>query len=169
MPSTQKPRKRYRPRAVALNATQIAINRVGKLSPEDVDGQVGLARRALREFACGVECARHWCGLADVANMAETLSRMGICSGPDAQTILDDAMAALSAVHTRHRQRGTWTLYPAELDALRWMTTLHARQLSECDYGEFDGAYKTTSERMRQARAGNAPAGAVVVCGEFGA
>ena len=69
----------------------------------------------------------------------------------------------------RYTMRGTWTLYPDELESLQWLVTLHTRQLAECDYGEFEKAYQTTSNRVAQARAGNAPAGAIVIVGDVDA
>lgn len=165
----KKPRKQYRPRPVSCNALAIALNKVRKLSAEDVQRQHQIMTTALREFSAGKQCAEHWRSLADCANMTETLSGMGICSGLQASTIIHAAQEALAAVQGRHIQRGTWTLYPTELDTLQWIVTLHTRQLAECDYGEFERAYQSTSNRVAQARAGNAPAGAIVVVGDVDA
>jgi hypothetical protein len=167
MPRSTKPRRPYKPGTVALNAVQIAINRVGKLNPQDARGQIQLARRALQEFSAGQHCADHWRSLADTANMAETLCELGIGSGRAAMGVIDAAQRALAAVMTRQRERQTWTLYPAELDALGWLISLHQTQLQECDYGEFDTAFRRTRERLAQARAGNAPRGAVVIIGDM--
>ena len=165
----KKPRKQYRPRPVSCNIVAIALNKVRKLSAEDVQRQHQLMTTALREFSAGKDCAYHWRSLADSANMAETLSAMGICSGLQASTIIHAAQQALAAVHVRHATRGTWTMYATELDTLQWLVVLHTRQLAECDYGEFEKAYQSTSNRIAQARAGNAPAGAIVVVGDVDA
>ena len=167
MPSNRKPRRSYRPGQTHINATQIALTRVSKLSRADVMGQHKLQTRALDEFMAAQHCAAHWRTMADAANMAETLAQMGICSGADAQQIITDAQAALAAVHDRHTARKSWTLYAAEVDALRWLLALHGRQLAECSYGEFDSAFRRTTNRLAQARAGNAAAGAVVVVGDL--
>ena len=162
----KKPRKAYRPRPVHCNALQIVLNKVRKLSTDDVDMQRQIMGAALREFSAGHNCAANWRNLADMANMTETLSSMGICSGLQAATLIHAAQEALAAVQARHATRGTWTMYATELDTLQWLLTLHLRQLAECDYGEFERAYQTTCTRIEQARAGNAPAGAVVVVGD---
>ncbi len=164
-----KPRKKYRPGPVHANAVAIAINGVRKLSAADVAMQRIIVDKALLDFSAGRECATHWRSLADTANMTETLSAIGICSGQQADEIIGKAQQALAAVQQRHAARGTWTLYPTELDTLQWLATLHARQLSECSYAEFERAFNLTRQRIAQARAGNAPRGAVVVEGDIAA
>jgi hypothetical protein len=67
---------------------------------------------------------------------------MGICSGQQAEAVVHNAQAALAAVQQRHAGGGSWTLYPAELDALHWLAALHAKQLAECDYSEFERAWR---------------------------
>jgi hypothetical protein len=167
MGRTTKPRKAYRPQPLHANALQRTLARVHKIAPEDVAGQVSNMTRALREFSAGQHCPDHWRSLADVSNVAESLTAAGICSGPDADRVIHTAQAALAAVHERSRSRGTWTLYPAELDALSWLIALHARQLGDCDHAEFDRAWQVTHQRVSAARAGNAPRGAIIVMGDI--
>jgi hypothetical protein len=167
MGRTTKPRKAYRPGAIHANALQRTLARVHKIAPENVAGQVSIMATAVREFSAGQHCAHHWRSLADTSNVAESLAAAGICSGPDADDVIHAAQAALAAVHERSRSRGTWTLYPAELDALHWLVALHARQLGECDLAEFDRAWQATHQRVSAARAGNAPRGATVIVGDM--
>lgn len=168
MPRSARPRKAYRPRAVASNAVQVAVNNVHQLDRNDVRGQAELLRTALAEFQRGRDAGLHWRSLADAANMAETLAAMSIGSGPDADRIIERAQQVLHDVALRHRERGTWALKRDELDALQWLLSLHTTQLAECDYSEFARAMDRTHNRIAQARSGNAPAGAVVVRGEIG-
>lgn len=154
---------------VALNAVEIAINRARKLSAEDVERQHGIMKTALAEFCRGHHCDAHWCSLADMANMAKTLASMRLGYGPEADRVIQDAQRALHDVHQRHAERGTWTLYADEIDALHWLVALHCTvQLTACSFGEFEEAFTRTQNRMRQALAGNAPAGALVVAGGIG-
>ncbi len=154
---------------VALNAVDIAINRARPLAKADVDGQLLNMQVALREFCCGQRCDAHWCSLADAANMAETLAGMGLGSGPEANRVINDAQRVLHDVHQRHATRGTWTLHADEIDALHWLVRLHGTaQLPACSYGEFCDAFERTQNRMRQALAGNAAAGTLVVTGGIG-
>ncbi len=165
MARSKRPRRAYRPGAVHTNALDRTLNSVRKLSPSDVATQRHIIATALLEFRAGKHCQQHWCSLADAANMTETLSAMGICSGPNAELVITQAQAALAAVADRHSTRGSWTLYPAEIDHLVWLTSLHGQQLQACDYGEFGRALDITKNRLSQARQGNAPAGAHIVIG----
>lgn len=167
MARNTRPRKAYRPRPVHSNALQVAITGAAKLPRADVVRQMAVARQALAEFSAGRHCPTHWRSLADTANMAESLALLGIGSGPNAQDVITQAQAVLAHVATRHAQRGSWTLYAAELDTLQWLLTLHHVQLGECTYTEFERAFADTRNRVAQARAGNPPAGAIVIEGEI--
>jgi hypothetical protein len=75
-------------------------------------------------------------------------------------------MRVLADVHERHAARKSWTLRGPELQALSdglWVARI---QLEHCSLGEFERARKQVAQRIRQARAGNAPAGAHVVGSE---
>lgn len=160
--------RRQRQRRAALNAVDIAINNARRLSPADVRMQSTLTQTAAGEFACGINCPLHWRNLADIANLAETLSAMNICSGPEADQVIANAQRTLHDVANRHRERSTWTLYADEIDALQWLVTLHIKQLEVVSYGEFAKAFERTSNRIAAARAGNASPDTIVVDGLIG-
>jgi len=161
--------RKYHPKPVHSNAVQIALARVKPLTAADVAGQTALVQHALQQFCQGINCDAHWCSLADTANMAETLAGMGLGSGDDATRVIELAQRALADVHQRHNQRGSWTLYADEIDALHWLVRLHCTaQLPACSYGELGDAMAATRNRMQQALAGNAPRGALVIDGGMG-
>lgn len=161
-------RKPRTPRPVHQHSWLNAIHRAARLSALDVMQQTAIIRHALTEFACGRDCARHWLSLADTANVAETLCEMGIGSGPAAEDVIERAQQALVDVHGRQAERGSWTLYADEIDALGWLRDLHVLQLDVASYGEFDQAMTRTHNRMAQALAGNAAPGTVVLTGQIG-
>ena len=162
--------RKYNPRPVYSNAVQIALARVKPLTAADVAGQTALVQHALQQFCQGINCDAHWRSLADTANMAETLAGMGLGSGDDATRVIELAQRALADVHQRHTQRGSWTLYADEIDALHWLVRLHCTaQLPACSYGELGDAMAATRNRMQQALAGNAPRGALLIDGGMGA
>lgn len=161
--------RKYHPKPVHSNAVQIALARVKPLTAADVAGQTALVQNALQQFCQGINCDAHWCSLAGTANMAETLAGMGLGSGDDATRVIELAQRALADVHQRHNQRGSWTLYADEIDALHWLVRLHCTaQLPACSYGELGDAMAATRNRMQQALAGNAPRGALVIDGGMG-
>lgn len=162
-------RKPRQPRhSAALNAVEMAINGARRLSDADVLQQVDLCRRALADYTQGRHCLTHWRSLADTANMAETLARMGLGGGEQAMSVIEQAQQALADAHQRWRDRGSWTLYADEIDALGWLISIHAVQLEACSYREFQQAYHRTRERVAQALAGNAAPGTVVISGVLG-
>jgi len=140
---------------------------VHTLQRDDARLQLETVEHALTQFGRGIDCADHWRSLADVANVAEQLMHEGIGAGPDAARVVATAQRVLHDVMQRRRDRGTWTLYAIERDALLWLQALHRQQLQSCDYAEFERALDTARNRITQARAGNAPAGAVIVEGEI--
>jgi hypothetical protein len=164
-----RPAKPYRARPVHANAVLMAINGARRLSEADVHSLITGHRQMLREYTAGQHCAQHWRSLADIGNLAETFVRMGLASGQQAEELVHTAQVALASAAQRQSVRGTWTLYPQEIDALHWLLQLHALQLQACSYSEFCAAMDSTQRRISQARQGNAPAGALVVQGDFGA
>lgn len=154
---------------VALNAVEIAINRARKLDVADVTGQMTIVRHALTEFCRGNDCAMHWDNLTVTGSMAEILADAGIGSGDEADNVISEAQQALHDVRIRQIERGTWTLYADEIDALHWLAQLHAVQLSACSYGEFSDALARLQNLQQQARAGNAPASVLVMASASGA
>ncbi len=167
MARNRPPRKSYRPRPAYANAHQIAMAKVYTLQRQLLDVQIDIMALAIDEFVRGVDCAERWKHLADTANVAEQLTAIGIGSGPQAIRVIHAAQHALANVAQRWRERGSWTLYAAELDALQWLKSLHREQLSRCSHGEFERAMDAAHTKVSQARAGNAPAGAVIVDGEI--
>jgi len=167
MPRSKAPRRAYRPGKVYLNAHHIAMAKVHTLQRDDVAQQLATVEHALSQFTRGVDCAAHWRSLADVANVAEQLGLLGIGSGAQADEVVATAQRVLAEVQLRRRVRGSWTLYAPELDALKWLQALHREQLQKCDYTEYERALAATHEKVSQARAGNAPAGALVIQGDI--
>ncbi len=168
MPRSSKPRKAYRPAPVHANIVQRAIGGAGLIHPGEVAAQCQRIQHALQQFSAGQQCPQHWRSLADVANMAETLAAMRLGAGPQAEAVIQQAQQALADVWRRHAQRGSWTLYPAELEALHWLLRLHQTQMAVCSYTEFEEAFQRTTRRIAQARAGNAPPTAHVIQGDIG-
>lgn len=152
-----------------LNTMQRVLVGVSKLQPADVQRQRQAMQAAIEGLLAGHPGSDCWKSMADAANIAETLASMGIGGGPEAEQVIADAQEVLAYMAQEHASRGTWALHAAERDEVRhrllWLASVHGAQLEHCSYGEFDRAYQATRERVSQARAGNAPAGAIVVEG----
>jgi hypothetical protein len=162
-----KPRKRYRPRPVDPLATWRAFQGTKVIDRTDAANQRRIVDHAIEQFAAGRDCAAHWMSMADVFNLAESLSEIGLCSDAESRERIAHAQRVLAEVHQRHQLRNSWTLHAAELAALREAAWLHHIQLTHATHSEFERAYKATEQRMQQARAGNAPSGAIVIEGQI--
>lgn len=154
------------PGRVILNTMQMASNAARKLSDADVQRQGATVRRAVAEFCCARDCATHWLSLADTCDMAETLSGMRLGAGNEVDDAINNAQQVLHDTHQRHADTGFWRLHADEIDALHWLAPVHIAQLQACSYGQFEAAYRRTAQRMQQALAGNAAAGAIVIVGQ---
>lgn len=170
MPRSKPPRRRYKPAPLYTNALERAINGAEAIRPRQVQTQIAILRTALDALKLGRGpqplCA-YWRHLADAGNVAETLARMGLGGGAEAQRVITQAQAALAAVWERQQTRGSWTLRAEEMEALHWLLQLHATQLQATSYREFEAAMAATERRVRQARVGNGPPGTVVLGGDI--
>ncbi len=158
------------PRVIHLNQLHRTIRGAAKLLPADVQRQTSIVTSAIeRLLAASKDATDAWRDLADTANIAETLASMRIGGGTDARLVIQSAQEALAYMAQEQAERGTWALRADDRIEIRMrlelLRDLHRTQLSECSYGEFERAFTTTVERLKQAKAGNAPAGAIVVEG----
>lgn len=158
-------RKAYAPRPVHLNAVERAMQGAAKLPAAEVARIKVSLTLALQAFGRGEDCVMHWMTMADALNVAEGLADVGICSDDASRERVTAGQAALAEVSTRHRERNAWTLYATERQALDDALWLHGVQLDNCSFHEYERAVSATVDRIRQARAGNAPRGAIVVEG----
>lgn len=154
------------PGRIILNTMQVASSSARKLGDADVQRQGATVRHAVAEFCRGNDCGRHWLSLADTCNLAETLSSMRLGTGAELDDAITTAQQVLHDTHQRHAATGVWRLHADEIDALHWLAPVHIAQLQACSYGQFEAAYRRTAQRMLQARAGNAPTGAIVIVGQ---
>lgn len=154
-------------RRVIMNPIAVAIESAQKLSERDRLALQGIVRQAFDEFTRGREPARQWVVLADALNVAESLAAppLRICADNASRQRIADGQRVLAHAHQRHTQRGTWALRGPELGALGDAVWLHGVQLDHCSLGEYERAIEFTRRRVQQARAGNAPAGAIVIEG----
>lgn len=154
-------------RPVYANAHELAMESARKLRPEARLALQAIISDALVQFHAGRgDCAAHWRTMADALNTAEMLAGMGIASDDASKARIDDAMRVLADVYERHEARGRWTLRWPEVQALSDGLFIARIQLEHCSLGEFEKARKQVAERIRHARAGNAPDGAHVVGSE---
>ncbi|CAB4159349.1 hypothetical protein UFOVP707_84 [uncultured Caudovirales phage] len=164
-------KKSYRPRSTLLTPQDI-LRRNAKLKQELVERVITDRWTNLDQFLQAGEYAHGaWLDMADMANVAEHLARVGIGSGSQADTILRDAQEALAYCRQERLARGTYALRSDEREIVRERLTLlielHQLQLRSCTHAEFETAYNAAQRRLEQARAGNASPAAIVVLGRI--
>lgn len=157
-------RKPRQPRPIVANPVALAIELAAKLSPAEQAELTRIAASAFTGLRTGREPKQAWCALADVLNIAEQLADIGICSDAQSRGLITAGQQALASLHQRHAERASWTLRVAELRALDDAVWIARVQIEHCAKGELERAVAATRNKVRQALAGNAPAGALV-CG----
>lgn len=156
MPKSAKPRKAYRPRLTFSNAHQLSIEAVTVLNDSEVEQAASAPEAALDAFHLGIEPAFQWAVMADALNVAEALCDRGICSDDESRNIVLRGQEALAQVY------GNWSPTPGETYDLEQAVARHRLQLTFCDYSEYRKAMADVTRKCAGAKAGNAPAGAIV-------
>ena len=166
MPRNRPPRKTYRPRPPRADAHWHAIDRVATLLPHQREALTAPMQRALDAFRTGAGSSAHWDALADACNVGEELAQMRI-GGDALLPVFAAAQAALAAVHAQHKERNTWTLRAAWLQALDDVTYWHGWQLEQVSQGELLDAKEAVIRRIAGVLAGNVSQH-TIVCGALG-
>lgn len=172
MPTSKKPRKRYRPSSQTLaqkaQAYKTAIEGVQKLTEEEKGAGIGVPESAFQAFADGKGDPEHYAVLADAFNVAESLCDVGICSDDYSRSTISEGEQALLRLHRQHEVLGIWALWPADTCALSAALQTCRTQLEHCDYSEYCRAVERTKRRIRGALAGAMSPGVLMVNAERG-
>jgi hypothetical protein len=153
-------RSKYRPKPVMANAVAYAIESATKIEPAQVDKLIRCGTEALAALKAQVGDVPHaWRALADVFNVCEALSDIGILSDDYRRALLAEAQAALGAIMERHNTINSWTLRGSEMGALEGGLWVQRSQLQYASLSEYERARREVVNRVRAALAGNAPRG----------
>lgn len=156
-------RSKYKPKPANVNAIAVAIEGVTKIDPAQVAKLIKCGADALTTLKTQEgDVAAAWRNLADVFNVAEALSDIGILSDEYSTELVSCAQAALGAVIGRHKATGSWTLKGSEVAALEGGLWVQRHQLDYASVSEYERARREVINRVRAALAGNAPRGVVV-------
>lgn len=156
-------RSKYKPKPVIANPVAYAIESAAKIEPAKVEKLIRFGADALTTLKTQEgDVAAAWRNLADVFNVAEALSDIGILSDEYSTELVSHAQAALGAVISRHKATGSWTLKGAEVAALEGGLWVQRHQLDYASLSEYERARREVVNRVRAALAGNAPRGVVV-------
>jgi hypothetical protein len=153
MPSSTKPRRRYRPRVIAANPVDVALRRARKIPPDEIAIVMDPILASFAGMRQGVGTEDQWCILAGSVELALSIEHQGVVRG--LQGHLKAAEAALAAIKARAMERGSWkptALYFQEISALDDFTWLHKAQLQELSEGEWRRAHDRALAIVQAAR-----------------
>lgn len=152
MGKTAKPRRRYRPRQVALNTLGLAIHSAAKPAQADRDQVLAVLRRSHKALREGVATEFDWSVVAGAGDVAKAIERQGIVRGLAEH--LDTATRALQAIYDRAMASGSWrttALHYYELDAIQTLVDLHAFQVNQLGRAELLRAIDAAQSQARAA------------------
>lgn len=156
-------RSKYRPKPVIANPVAFAIESATKIEPAQVAKLVRAGADALVTLKTQQGDVPHaWRTLADVFNVAEALSDIGILSDKYSRGEVAAAQEALGDVMARHKSIGSWTLRGAEMLALEGGLWVQRTQLDYASLSEYERARREVVNKVKAALAGNAPSGVKV-------
>lgn len=125
MPTSKKPRKRYKPKPVRLNAFEYAIESVAPVQSQK--GYIpGIALRnhsAMAELTAGRATSAHVGLLVGMSNMVDALTRMGV--GVEYIDVAKAGDAALAELIRRAHVRRRYTPTGPEITAINALMELH--------------------------------------------
>lgn len=140
---------------------QIALRNAALLHPRQRAAYLDPCTEAFDALRAGRAGEEAWSLIAETVHVAEELANAGIVS--DRKAVFAWALGALGAIWRRVQATSCWTLRGPEIAALQEAIDFHRIQLEHCTQGELFQASRRYGERMRQARAGNAPRGMDVI------
>jgi hypothetical protein len=120
------------------------------VTPEDKLAKLRLLElSALESFRTGRATPDDWRALADVCNLAETLSLDGI--GVEVLEASRIAQEALGHAHERYNAQGRLGITGQELQALRDIVEFHDLQRTSIGLAVYEAAIRKTRDRIRSA------------------
>jgi hypothetical protein len=167
VPRSGKPRKAYRPRAVAVDALDHAIALAAVPPKSSQAALIAPMRVALDQLRRGAGDAQAWDCLADAHNVALALADLRIAN--DHRSTLTAGCQALAALSERVNAGGSWTLRGVELAALQASVEIHEIQLGLASQREIRDAIAAVQRTVRGVLSGSPPQRArIAVIGALG-
>lgn len=153
MAVSTKPRRKYRPKPVALDTLALASRRAAKVPPAEIEAVMEPIAQSFQAMRQGVGGEDAWSILAGSVELALSIEHKGVVRG--LQGHLKAAEAALAAIRQRAMSAGSWKptpLYFQEIGALDEFTWLHKAQLESLSGGEWLAAHNRAAGIVSSAR-----------------
>ena len=141
MSRNKPPRKRYRPRDVAINNLGLALHRCAKPAREDREEILATLSKALANLRAGIGTELDWSIAAGGVVLALAIERRGVVRGLDGY--LAGFEEALQAIYDRCKRSQIWlrpTLTEPEIEATHALLWMHSLQLNYLSRSELIAA-----------------------------
>lgn len=150
MAKSKPPRKRYRPRLVAVNTLDLALHRCAKPAREDRAEVLAMLGKALASLQAGTGSELDWSIAAGGLATAQAIERLGVVRG------LADHLAridrALQSIYNRCMSTQLWlrpTPSTEEQEALQLLLQLHTFQVNQLSRSELIAAVDLAQKQTR--------------------
>lgn len=132
-----------------VNPIQHAIDGAS-ITPDHLLDRLRLVElSAIESFTKGQATVEDWKSLADLLNVAETMSRGGV--GPEVLEACERAQDGLSDAHDRFKATGRMGLSGPAIQAMRDLAEYHDLQRQSISRGEYERWIRKTADRIRSA------------------
>lgn len=145
MPSSKKPRKRYRPRAVLPDTVSFVLGTFKPLSPEGVLRTLAINHDALASLVKGEGTEDHWRLVCSALNMALVLDEQVYDEAYN--TELKAALEAHASCGVRRWNGHNFGYSGPELQAMNLGMEIHDEQMRQATVGEVERAIAETRRR----------------------
>jgi hypothetical protein len=148
--SSTKPRRKYRPKPLAVNPVQLAIRRARKVPPAEIAAAMTPVVECFKALREGVATENQWRMLAGNVELSLAIEKRGIVRGLQGHLVA--AESALTGIRHRAMHHGAWkppAMYWQEIDALDTYVWLLQVQLQELSEGELQKALDAAEANVR--------------------
>lgn len=143
-------RKRTRRKHYPLiNPIQLAIKGAAFIEGDDLENLRKKNRQAIDAFFSGTATVHDWRTMADMHNLAETMSKGGV--GIEVLEVCAEVAAALDDCHQRRARTGRIGMTGPQLQSLRALFDYYDLQVQSIARSEFERWIKLTADRIRSA------------------
>lgn len=132
-----------------VNPIELAIKGAGFIEGDDLEDLRKKNQRAIEAFFHGTATVHDWRTMADMHNLAETMSKGGV--GPEVMEACVAVDAALDDSYQRHARTGRIGMTGPQLQSLRHLYEYYDLQVQSIARSELERWSKLTADRIRSA------------------
>lgn len=157
-----KPRKKYRPKGVAMNTIYLATHGVMRLTRDDQIIKAETVALAVQDIKQGKATKDQWSAVFDCLNMVEELLKNPKVAENNPEFIEEKQDAIVSILDRQKATKGV-ALRSDEIAHLDELVAVWAQLLGVVTHHEYFKAMQSVESRMRRVMSGSIPQGVRVM------